>query len=114
MVQLKLKLKAKTKLQDPASAGMRWLLGDDAVLRIRKISLHSEMALRMRSAFVQTQHINGNTRSSTLDSKKCELRLWVSQGRICDDVAVSLPMWGGLIQGFGLPRAYPLVPCLVL
>ena len=54
MVQLKLKLKAKTKRQDPASAGMRWLLGVDAVLRIGKTSLHWEKALRRRSACVKT------------------------------------------------------------
>ena len=57
MVQLKLMLKAKTKRRDPASAGMRWRLGDDALLRIRNTSLHSTMALRRRSAFVNTQHI---------------------------------------------------------
>lgn len=57
MVQLKLTLKAKTKRRDPASAGMRWRLRDDALLRIRNTSLHSKMALRKRSAFVNTQHI---------------------------------------------------------
>ena len=57
MVQLKLKLKAKIKRRDPASAGRRWRLGDDALLGIRNTSLHSEMALRRRSAFVITQHL---------------------------------------------------------
>ena len=77
-LKLKLKLKAKTKRRDPASAGMRWRLGDDALLRIRNTSLHSEMALRRRSDFVKTQHIYENTRDSNLNFEKYELRLWVS------------------------------------
>ena len=112
MVQLKLKLKAKIKRRDPASAGMRWFLGDDALLRIRNSSLHSEMAPRRRSTFVNTQNLYENTRKGKLEFEECELRLWVSQDQIRDDVAP--PHVGGLIQGFGLPRAYPLVLCLVL
>ena len=88
MMQLELKLKAKTKRRDPASAGV-W-----GMLRIRNTSLHSKMALRRRSTFVNTQHIMKSTRNSELlDSGKCELRLWVLQDRICDDV-VGVPMWG--------------------
>ena len=82
-LKLKLKLKAKTKRRDPASAGMRWRLGDDALLRIRNTSLHSEMALKRRSAFVNTQQIYENTRDNNLILEEYELRLWVSKDRIC-------------------------------
>ena len=106
MVQLKLKLKAKIKRRDPASAGKRWRLGDDALLRIRNTSLHSEMALRRRSAYVNTQYLYENTRNSKIEFEECKLRLGVSQDRICDDVAP--PHVGGINSRFRAASCLPV------